>query len=302
MYVASQGSLAWTSRPCRYQRSKAWTAKPCRLCRARHKRQTSSTRYGFWRRSAPFNITWRHSPLARRPTWLLATRDTSAAFSRAWPRRGSRARSAPPISLRPGRRVIGVPDRTPSRPSGRACARGSRLSQTALARNSSPASGLSNQGSSPMASCGRFSAGSRSGGRPRRADWSSRRRHRTLRRRPWGAPGPSSCLPPECPGGTRRPPHTNPAVDAAGPMDAQTHPPVLATPRSRDFAQRPPPSSSSFLRSRSEGLTRRQSIRCPPSYVTANITHAAGLHASELCGATPRTLVHSFLRQHGAQM
>ena len=172
------------------------------------------------------------------------------------------------MSLRPGRRVIGVPDRTPSRPSGRACARGSRLSQTALARNSSHASRLSNQGASPMANCGRFSAGSRSGGRPRRATWSSRRRHRTPRRRPWGAPGPSSCLPPEgSSGGTRRPPHTTPAVDAAGPMDAQTHPQVLATPRSRGFAQRPPPSSSSFLRSRSEGLNRRQPIRFPPSYV-----------------------------------
>ena len=74
------------------------------------------------------------------------------------------ARCARPISRRPDPRVIGGPDRTPSRPSGRTCARGSRRSPTAWARTSLPASRLRTQASSPTASCGRFSAGSRSGG------------------------------------------------------------------------------------------------------------------------------------------
>jgi hypothetical protein len=73
-----------------------------------------------------------------------------------------------------------------------------------------------------------------------------------------------------------------------GRADAPTGPCTTAQPRCRTAPTAPP---SSFLRSRSAGLNRRQSIRFPPSYVTANITHAARLHASELCGATPRTLV-----------
>ena len=56
---------------------------------------------------------------------------------RVWPRRGNTARSAPPIAARPGPRVIGGPARIRSSASGRACARGSRPSPTASARNSS---------------------------------------------------------------------------------------------------------------------------------------------------------------------
>ena len=77
----------------------------------------------------------------------------------------------------------------PSRPPGRACARGSRPSPTALGKRSSRDSRLNTPVSSPTASCARFSAGSRNGGTRPRVGWSSRRhwtpRNTGPRRRLW---------------------------------------------------------------------------------------------------------------------
>ena len=130
-------------------------------------------------RATPPRGTGRRSAAHRR----LATRATLTAFSEGWPRRGNRERSGRPIAASPGRRAIGARDPTPSRRSGHACKRGSRPSPIASAKYSSRDFRANTPASSPTASCARFSAGSRNGGTPPRAGWSSRR-HRMPHERP----------------------------------------------------------------------------------------------------------------------